>query len=212
MMPARPPDPEPHPLVAPFLRVRAQRERVLLLGAGSGRSLAPLLAAGLTVAATEPDAERRAGLAVRFAAAIADGSLALAARLPELAGGASYVAALSTHALLHGTPASIGRTLTEIAACLAVQGRLVATIGSRRDPRFGAGRRIDEATFAPEDGREAGVAHAYFDMRGLMRLFAGWKLVAAEERSAAESAGAWAHDAAEAAKIVHWFVTAEKRA
>ena len=121
-------------------------------------------------------------------------------------------AALSTHALLHGSPAEISAALAEIARELSVGAPLFATFGSQRDARFGEGRRLGPATFAPTDGDERGIAHSYFDeaaLRGVLdEHFAIEEL---REVEVDEIVGAWAHASAPLRGAVHWFVVAHRR-
>ena len=70
---------------------------------------------------------------------------------------ATAAAALSTHALLHGTPASISELLHRIAEHVEGGAPLYATFGSVRDRRYGRGRLIEERVYAPQDGDERDV-------------------------------------------------------
>jgi SAM-dependent methyltransferase len=180
---------------------------MLLVGVGNGRNVPPFAEAGIRVDAIEADPERARAASLRFAASpgirVARGTYA--GPFPVSGGCAG---ALSTNALLHGAPADIARTLAAIRTCLRPGGLCYATFGSTRDPRFGRGRRVDDATFAPESGSEAGVPHAYFDERRLREVLDEFTVDEAYEASAAGTAGAWAHAPEEAAGIVHWFVKA----
>lgn len=202
--------PEPpldHPLVrAAVARLHDPGARpVLLLGIGSGRHVAPLLATGARLIAFDADPARAATARATFAHAerfeARSGGNAELAALPDLA------AVVSTHALLHGTPVTIAATLAILLDRLAPDGDAFATIGSQADPRYGTGTRVAVDAFAPLAGPEAGVAHAYFDERGVWRLFAGFARVDARETAAGEHVGTWAHGS-DVASIVHWFVHA----
>ena len=174
-----------HPLTRELIATTHPGQRILLVGVGSGRHLAALHAAGLTVEAVEAGAP----LPARF----------------------DFDGALSTHALLHGRPETIAATLAAVAARLRDGATFAFTLGSTRDPRFGQGVRLDDSTWAPEAGDEAGVAHAYFDERGVRALLDGWEIVALTEGDASATAGAWAHPSG-TASLVHWFVRARRRA
>lgn len=182
----------PHPLaVALIERLRNASLPVLDFGSGSGRNSAALERAGFTVArvddVTAASGSPFSGINGRFAAAI------------------------STHALLHGSRSAIAANLGAIAKLLARGGTLHATFGSVRDARFGAGRRLDASTFAPLDGDEAGVPHTFFERRALAALLGRhFTVELIEERSADDSAGAWAHRQVPLAGAVHWFVIARK--
>jgi hypothetical protein len=194
MPPASPSEPgfrAPHPLAERLIaRLREPAAGpVLEVGTGSGRNAAALLAAGLPFV-----------------------TLGESAPIAPLAACGSFAAALATHALLHGTPASIGERLREIAAALQTRGRLYATFGSVRDARFGHGERIDDVTFAPLDGDEAGVAHAFFDESRLRALLAdAFDVERMEEVAVDAVAGRWAHPTAPLQGAVHWFVEAARR-
>jgi SAM-dependent methyltransferase len=123
---------------------------------------------------------------------------------------APFDAALSTHALLHGTPPDIARAIAAVHALLRPGGAFFATIGSKRDPRFEKGRRIAPDTFASDEGSEAGVAHAYFDEAGVRATFAGFVLEDVAETVAGDAVGRWAHSEREAAGIVQWWVRAKR--
>lgn len=179
----------PHPLAAELIeRLRATpHARVLDLGTGSGRNSAALTAAGYAVQA------------------IADNDVA------GFAAGGSFDAALSTHALLHGTPQAIAATLQTLTAVLKAQAPLYATFGSKADSRYGKGTRVDEDTFAPESGDEQGVAHAYFDERALRAMLERSFIVESiEEHAVDEIVGTWAH-AQRPQGTVHWFVRARRQ-
>ena len=60
--------------------------------------------------------------------------------------------------------------LAAIRARLRPGAPLFATFGSTRDPRFGRGTRVDAATYAPDDGAESGVPHAFFDAERLRSM------------------------------------------
>jgi hypothetical protein len=85
------------------------------------------------------------------------------------------------------------------------------TLGSRRDPRFGAGVALDEATRVTTGGAEAGIPHAYFDEPAARLLLSEWEILSLDERSAAETAGRWAHAPSELESMVHWFARVARR-
>jgi hypothetical protein len=184
----------PHPLAEALIERLQSRPkgRVLDFASGSGRNTQALRRAGLMVTAIADDAAATekplAGVTDRFAAAI------------------------STHGLLHGTPPIIAARLRSIAERLDAEGLLYATFGSTRDARFGEGRRIDDATFAPTDGDERGVAHAYFDRDRLRALLEpDFEVESLEERCVDEVAGSWAHRERPLSGATHWFAIARKR-
>ncbi|HET9031053.1 MAG TPA: hypothetical protein VFN49_12840, partial [Candidatus Aquilonibacter sp.] len=121
-------------------------------------------------------------------------------------------AALSTHALLHGTPASIAALLERVHSRLEADAPFFVTFGSIRDARYGAGTTIEPHVFAPADGDEAGVAHCYFDEARLRRLLArAWSIESLEETNVDAIAGSWAHAQKPLERAVHWFAKLRRR-
>jgi hypothetical protein len=184
----------PHPLAEALIK-RLQLEPkhpVLDFAAGSGRN---------------GEALRRAGFAV---VTIDDATAGSPAPLERGAG--PFGAVISTHGFLHGTAPAIAARLGAIADSLCRGGFLYATFGSTHDARFGRGERIDDATFAPADGDECGIAHAYFDrvrLRALLERF--FEIESLDERAVDDVAGRWAHGERPLAGAVHWFALGRKR-
>jgi SAM-dependent methyltransferase len=180
----------PHPLVERLIARAAGHGamRVLEVGSGNGRNTAALVAADIAHV-TLDDAAVREGIAAT--------------------GSGAFTAAVSTHALLHGSPHEIRTRLEDIAALLVPNGVLYATFGSTRDARFGKGTRIDAATFAPDDGDERGVPHAFFDEAALRALLAPpFTVERIEEVAVDDIAGTWAHPTTPLRGSMHWFVEA----
>lgn len=207
--PAASPEPTPHPLALELAAALAGAvaPRALLLGVGNGRNVLPLLAAGACVDAVEDDPARARAAVTRFAddARVRIAHAAYAGRYPFTG---PCDGALSTHALLHGAPQSVAAALASVRIHLAPNAPFFFTLGSKCDPRFGRGRRLGDDTYAPESGSEARVPHCYFDEPGARALLRGFVLDRIEENAAA---GSWAHAAAEAATIVHWFIRARRQ-
>ncbi len=177
-----------HPLADALIeRLRGRGARVLELGAGSGRNTAALQAAGFDVRAIRDD------------------------DVPEIApGDGAFDAALSTHALLHGTPAAIACTVQKTARALKPHAPFYCTFSSKRDARCGRGRRIADDTYAPLSGDEAGVPHAYFDEAGLRAMLQQWyEVESLQEHEVDTIVGRWAH-AQPRSGAVHWFLRARK--
>ncbi|HEY5257548.1 MAG TPA: hypothetical protein VIJ12_04140 [Candidatus Baltobacteraceae bacterium] len=158
---------------------------ILELGAGSGRNTAALRAARLDV-------------------------FSLTDAMPAPA--QTFSAALSTHALLHGTAQAIAAQLDLIADALVAGGRLYATFGSTRDARFGSGKALGGGTFAPADGDERGVAHTFFTQSELRELLERrFEIVSLAEVDVDAVAGKWAHPTQPLHHAIHWFVEANAR-
>lgn len=182
---------------------------MLLLGSGNGRNVAPFLRAGLRVYAVDENAARVASVARAFASN--SHVRVVCARYSDfVAARGSFAGALATHALLHGTPALIAKTVAAVRVCLATRASFFFTLGSVRDPRFGRGTRIADGAFAPTDGSEAGVVHSFFDEAGVRTLLRGFELEDVREDSAAATVGTWAHESDRARDIVHWFIRARR--
>ncbi len=177
-----------HPLAISLIaRLRAiPNAHVLEIGAGTGRNTEALHAAGLQI-----------------------DSLAEDAHIP--AHDNYYDGALSTHALLHGTPGTIAASLSAIANALKRRAPLHATFASTLDARFGKGQRISKHVYAAEAGDEAGVLHVYFTSEELRSLLeARYDVESIQETAADDIVGTWAHREP-LRGIVHWFVRAVKK-
>lgn len=201
--------PSPHPLARALASavVRDSTARVLVLGTGNGRNVTPFTQNGVPVDILEQNETRAREAAARYTnePLVRVHAGAYAGPYPFDGG---FAGALSTSALLHGTASSVAQSVAAIRAALRFDAPFFCTFGSTRDPRFGNGRRIDDQTFAPDSGSEAGVAHAYFDESQLRAMLAGFHIDELTEGTAAETVGKWAHTDDEAATIVHWFVRA----
>ena len=184
----------PHPLAQRLIERLQARSGALVLdfATGSGRNARALAEAGFAVVC------------------VSDAEAASDDPLRGVQG--PFAATLSTHGLLHGTAEAIQSRLTTIAERLDRGGLLYASLGSSADARFGQGRRIDERTFAPLDGDERGVPHAFFDEHALRALLeADFTLESLEHRAVDDVAGSWAHRERPLRGAAHWFVTACKR-
>jgi hypothetical protein len=165
--------------------------RILDFASGSGRNREALEHAGFTVVTVED----HTALSSAPFAGITQG----------------FVAAISTHGLLHGVPSTIVANVRSIVELLDRRGLLYATFGSTHDARFGNGLRIDASTFAPTDGEEHGVAHAYFDRATLRSVLEPYlQIESLDEHGIDAIAGKWAHRARPLTGGMHWFVIARK--
>ncbi|MBC5798515.1 MAG: class I SAM-dependent methyltransferase [Candidatus Eremiobacteraeota bacterium] len=203
--------PVAHPLAhALAARLAARRGAwVCLVGIGNGRNVAPFLSAGLRVYAVDEDAARVAGAAQTFASND-HVRIAHACYNEPIARTERFAGALSTHALLHGTPPTVASAVQAVRARLTTGGLFFVTLGSVRDQRFGRGTRVADGAFALTEGREAGVVHSFFDEAGVRALFGGFELEEVREDSAATTVGTWAHERDQSRDIVHWFVRARR--
>ncbi len=121
-----------------------------------------------------------------------------------------YGAALSSHAYLHGASAKLRAGIAELRRVLRPDAPVFITVGSFKDARYGLGIPFDERSFAPGDGDEAGIPHAYFDRDGVVELLFGFAIESMEEVEVDDIVGRWAHGDDGVAGRVHWFVRARK--
>lgn len=200
-MPLSPPQDDapirpPHPLaLRAIARLRERlpgRIRVVDVAAGSGRNTAALTQAGFDVVALDDETAMRTG------------------GMRSLHG--TFAGAVSTHGFLHGTAADVAERLDALAAHLEPDAIFAATFCSTADARFGKGTAIDPSTYAPSEGDERGVPHAFFTQSQLCALLEPeYEIESIEERAVDEIAGKWAHREAPLAGAVHWFVLARRR-
>ena len=123
-----------------------------------------------------------------------------------------FAGALSTHALLHGTPDDIREQLAVIARALEPGAPFYVTFGSVHDARYGEGTTLAPFTFAPTEGDEIGVAHAFFDESRLRALLdEHWIVEDLHEHNVDDVAGTWAHEQRPLHNSVHWFALLQKR-
>ena len=123
----------------------------------------------------------------------------------------NYGAALSTHAYLHGPSPKLRAGIAELRRVLRPNAPVYITLGSIKDARYGFGLPFDERSFAPGDGDEAGIPHAYFDRDGVIELLFGFTIESMEEVAVDEIVGRWAHDGDDpVGGRVHWFVVATR--
>jgi hypothetical protein len=180
----------PHVLAQRLIATARERPLagpVLEIGTGSGRNTRALVAAGLTVDEVDDSVPYT--------------------QLP--AAYERYGAALSTHAYLHGSSDKVRAGLAELRRVVLRDAPIFLTLGSIRDARYGLGMRFDDSSFAPGDGDEAGIPHAYFDRDGVVDLLRGYTIVSLDEVDADDTVGRWAHDDTEVGRV-HWFVVATK--
>lgn len=179
-----------HPLAADV--ARRYREcgmtgPIIEIAAGSGRNTNYLVDAGIPIVATRDDES-----------------------YTQLPGGRNlYAAALSTHGYLHGTVPKLRQGFAELRRVLRPGAPILITLGSVEDARFGLGIALDDTTFAPGDGEEAGIPHAYFDRAGVAELLTpAFTVESLAEVNVDDIVGRWAHESPRG--MWHWFVTARR--
>ncbi|GAC1498249.1 MAG: hypothetical protein NVS1B14_01180 [Vulcanimicrobiaceae bacterium] len=176
---------EAHPMAIAMASRLRRGAHVLEIGAGSGRNTRALRAAGMVVT-----------------------SIGNSRKPPAALPRHSFDGALSTHALLHGSPSDIAEGLEQIAAALKSGGLFFTTFASRKDARFGKGERLGPNTFAAATGDESGIAHSYFDGDEVRALLAGFKIESLREVEVDQIVGRWAHAKNPLRGAVHWFAIA----
>lgn len=157
------------------------------MAAGAGRNTRALEAAGLPVVATRDE----------------DSYTQLPGRRE------AYAAALSTHGYLHGATAKLRAGFAELRRVLRPGAPVFFTLGSIADARFGFGLALDERTFAPGDGPEKGVPHAFFERNAVAEVLHGYAIEELEETAVDGIVGRWAHGPQERG-LRHWFVVARR--
>lgn len=181
-----------HPLARQLLALIADRPLggpVIEVGTGSGRNTRALVDAGVQVVSVPDDV--------------------LYTQLPGTH--ETYNAALSTHGYLHGTTAKLRAGFAELRRVLRPGAPIFITLGSIADARYGLGIPFDERSFAPGEGEEVGIPHAYFDRDGVNEVLEGFFTIEeAEEVDVDEIVGRWAHAENDVTGRVHWFVRARR--
>ena len=157
----------PHPLslrLAERYRAAGWSGPVLEVASGEGRSTSAFRDAGIPVVATGDDDPYTQLPGERDA----------------------YAGAFSSHGYLHGATAKVRAGLAELRRVLRAGAPIYITLGSIRDDRFGFGEAIDEWTFAPGDGPEMGIPHAYFDRDTIVELLRGFTIESLDEVDATD--------------------------
>jgi hypothetical protein len=181
-----------HPLAEQLIALAREHPLdgpVIEIGTGSGRNTRALAEAGVAVQSVPDDV--------------------LYTQLPGSR--ETYGAALSTHAYLHGTSAKLRAGIAELRRVLRPNAPAFITLGSFKDARYGLGIPFDERSFAPGEGSELGIPHAYFDRDGVIELLLGFTIESMDEVDVDDVVGRWAHaDGDEVSGRVHWFVIARR--
>jgi SAM-dependent methyltransferase len=161
----------PEPMAQELAATLAPRSRVLDLGCGAGRHLAPLAEASHHAIGVDLATE---GL-VRCRHRLDEGTLPAILvradfRRPLPFRDASFDAVLAIKSINHATPEEAALAFDEALRILRVGGRFVASVIASTDARCGDGREIAERTFVHDRPPEEGVVHHYFTEAELRSL------------------------------------------
>jgi len=163
---------DPHHTVVTFAEdLREHRSQsVLDLGCGAGRHVVYLANLGFQVIASDIS---QTGLSVtqhRLASRnlLAHLHLCDVTAIP-LADG-SVDAVVTLYVIYHNRLARIQRTVEEIRRVLRPGGLLLVSLISQRGHRYGQGKEVEQDTFLPTIGADAGLPHHFFDAAGVQSL------------------------------------------
>jgi ubiquinone/menaquinone biosynthesis C-methylase UbiE len=125
-----------------------------------------------------------------------------------------FDAVISINVIHHNTLLEIEKTIKEIRRVLKDGGLFVATILSKRDYKFGKGKKLEEDTYQKEEGNVIAIHH-FFDEDGIKKVFSGFRVISLVEKEKVQSK---ANKELAHAKLfgcdkvtnIHWEIIAEK--
>lgn len=168
---------EAHPAALRFIETLAPNSHVLDLGCGGGRHLLPLLAAGHSPVGTDISEQ---GLAVAYhwikqQYPRTNVPLLPATMLDLPFAADTFDGVLSVNVLNHGTREEMRRAFEEIHRVLKPGGTASILVISDEDSRCGMGNRLEERTWVPTEGIEAGIPHHYSNKDDLLEFCASFE-------------------------------------
>jgi len=163
---------EPHEALPEMVNLLKARsfQRVLDLGCGSGRHVIPLARAGFSVFGFDNSPHGLLLVKEDLVKEQMEAQLQIGDfRDPLPYRDKSFDAVLSIQVIHHAETRTIQRVVAEIERLLVPGGLLFLTVPKYQNQAT-TFRQIEERTFVPEDGREKGVPHHYFDETELRQL------------------------------------------
>ena len=139
-------------------------KRVLDIGCGTGRNLAPLMAQSMRVTGVDIDEQALAEARQRDGCAGAEIRAMSMTRLEFPS--AVFDAAIAVSVLNHGLAAEVDAAFDEVQRVLVAGGWFLVTMISTAHPTYGKGEELEPGVFAPWDGPDAGVPHRFFTVEG----------------------------------------------
>jgi len=88
-----------------------------------------------------------------------------------------FDAVISLHTIYHQKLKGIQETISEIHRILRKKGLLLINFLSKRTYSYGKGAKVEENTFAEQEGIEKGVLHHFTDKEEIERLFKNFRIV-----------------------------------
>jgi ubiquinone/menaquinone biosynthesis C-methylase UbiE len=186
----------PLPAVSEFAEYLKQvgSKTVLDLGCGAGRHAIFLARAGFQVTGLDVSETALAELHGRLAkAGLANVSLVKheMSELPFIDG--SFDALVSTNVLHHGRGSEIKRALSEVHRVIKRNGVAFVVTLSKKDFRYGHGKRLEPDTYLFTEGDEQGIVHHFFSEEELLSYFGQFDVLFLEEELIPVGRGSRAH-------------------
>jgi len=197
----------PHHTAVTFAEeLREHRSQsVLDLGCGAGRHVVYLASLGFQVIASDIS---QTGLSVtqqRLTGRNLPAHLHLCDLTSIPLADSSIDAVVTLYVIYHNYVEGIRRTVEEIGRVLRPSGLLLISLISDRGHRYGQGKEVEQNTFLPTLGADAGLPHHFFDAEGvqsLMESFHVTRLCLDEHEEQQEDGSSQLHS--------HWVCVAAK--
>lgn len=185
----------PLPAVSEFAEYlkQAGSKTVLDLGCGAGRHAIFLAKAGFQVTGLDVSETALTELHGRLAKAGLTNVSLVKHEMLELPFIDEYFDALvSTNVLHHGTGSEIKRALSELHRVIKRNGVAFVVTLSKKDFRYGQGKRLEPDTYLFTRGDEKGIVHHFFSKEELLSYFGQFEVLSLREELIPET-GSRAH-------------------